>query len=209
MNHSHARALGIPPRILFAVFTLSGISALFYQLIWQRSLLTIYGSNIESVTMVVSAFMLGLGIGSIVGGVISKQPKVDLLLVFSLVEIGIGIYGFASLHLFYWVGGLTAGVGALTTGVLAFALILIPTLLMGSTLPLLVAHYVNVSKSVGYSVSMLYFVNTLGAGLGAFLAAFVCLRFFGLAGSVYLAVFINLLAGCVILFFWSKEGGVK
>ncbi len=205
MTTSHTQALGIPPRILFGVFTLSGISALFYQLIWQRSLLTIYGSNIESVAMVVSAFMLGLGIGSIFGGAISKKPGPRLLLIFSLVEIGIGLYGLVSLHLFSAVGQMTAGVGTLTTGALAFSLILIPTLLMGSTLPLLVAHYVSVTKSVGYSVSMLYFVNTLGAGLGAFLAAFVCLRFLGLTGSVYVAVCFNLLAGLTILHFWKKE----
>ena len=198
-------ALGLPPRILFLVFTLSGISALLYQLIWQRALLTIYGSNIESVTMVVSAFMLGLGIGSIFGGIISKKPGPRLLLTFSLIEIGIGLYGLVSLQLFAAIGALTAGAGTALTGALAFGLIIIPTLLMGSTLPLLVAHYVSVTRDVGYSVSMLYFVNTLGAGLGAFLAAFLFLRFLGLSGSVLVAVCLNLLAGFTILYFWKKS----
>ena len=99
-HDGHAPALGIPRRALFLIFTLSGISALLYQLIWQRALLTIFGSNIESVTMVVSAFMLGLGIGSIVGGAVSKRRGVPLLLIFALVEISIGLYGAASLHLF-------------------------------------------------------------------------------------------------------------
>ena len=197
--------LGIPRRALFLIFTLSGVSALLYQLIWQRALLTIFGSNIESVTMVVSAFMLGLGIGSVVGGAVSKRRGVPLLLVFAIVEIGIGVYGAISLHLFRWVGSISTGGGTLQTGLLTLLLILIPTLLMGSTLPLLVAHYVNVSKNVGYSVSMLYFVNTLGAGIGALLAAFVVLGMLGLTGSVYLAVALNLFAGFLILYFRRRS----
>ena len=70
---------------------------------------------------------------------------------------------------------------------------------MGSTLPLLVAHYVNATNNVGYSVSVLYFVNTLGAGIGAFLASFVVLGWLGLSGSVYVAVALNVLAGLIIL----------
>lgn len=197
-------ALGLPRRVLFVIFALSGISALLYQLIWQRALLTIYGSNIESVTMVVSDFMLGLGIGSVVGGAISKRPGISLLKIFAAVEILIGLYGAISLHLFRWVGEFTSGVGMLQTGLLTLTLILIPTLLMGSTLPLLVAHYVNVSGNVGYSVSMLYFVNTLGAGIGALLAAGIFLGMLGLTGSVYLAVALNFVAGLTILRFHFK-----
>ena len=199
-------ALGLPKRALYLIFTLSGISALLYQLIWQRALLTIFGCNIESVTMVVSAFMLGLGIGSIVGGAVSKRPGVPLLLIFAIVEISIGVYGALSLHLFHWVGGMaSSGGGTFQTGLLTLCLILIPTLLMGSTLPLLVAHYVNATKNVGYSVSMLYFVNTLGAGIGALLAAFIFLGMLGLTKSVYLAVMLNIFAGLTILHFDRKN----
>ena len=55
-------------RLLQLFFFLSGIPALIYQLIWQRALFAIFGSNIESVTLVVSSFMLGLGVGSLAGG---------------------------------------------------------------------------------------------------------------------------------------------
>ena len=63
------------PRRLWicAVFLLSGFAALLYQIVWQRALYAIYGINIESVTMIVTAFMLGLGIGSLVGGIVSKD----------------------------------------------------------------------------------------------------------------------------------------
>lgn len=194
----------MPRAVLLIVFTVSGICALLYQLIWQRALLLIYGSNIESVTMVVSAFMLGLGLGSLVGGAISKRPGIPLLFLFGCVEILIGAYGAISLSLFEAVGEFTGVRKPLMTGLLCFSLVLIPTLLMGSTLPLLVAHYVNASGNVGYSVSMLYFVNTLGAGLGAFLAAFLILGALGLKGSVMLAVALNLFAGMTILGYWKK-----
>lgn len=200
------KGLGLPGPVLLAVFTVSGICALLYQLIWQRALLLIYGSNIESVTMVVSAFMLGLGLGSLLGGAVSKRPGIPLLFLFGCVEILIGAYGAISLSLFDIVGEATGTGSPLATGMLCFLLVLVPTLLMGSTLPLLVAHYVNASGNVGYSVSMLYFVNTLGAGLGAFLAAFVILGALGLQNSVLLAVALNLFAGATILFFWQKGG---
>lgn len=198
------KGLGLPGPVLLAVFTVSGICALLYQLIWQRALLLIYGSNIESVTMVVSAFMLGLGLGSLLGGAVSKRPGVPLLFLFGCVEILIGAYGAISLSLFEAVGEATGTGSPLATGVLCFLLVLVPTLLMGSTLPLLVAHYVNASGNVGYSVSMLYFVNTLGAGIGALLAAFFILGALGLQNSILLAVALNLLAGATILSFWKK-----
>ncbi len=199
---------GISQAVLFFVFTLSGISALLYQLVWQRSLLTIYGSNVESVAMVVSAFMVGLGLGSLAGGEVSKRVRIPLVLLFAAAELGIALYGLVSLDLFRWVGDSTSvGAGALKIGALAFALIMVPTLLMGATLPMLVAWQVKSNGAVGRSVSWLYFVNTLGAAVGAFLAAFVFLRLFGQSGSVKLAAVINALAAVTILAAWfgSKD----
>ncbi|MBC7018265.1 spermidine synthase, partial [Salmonella enterica subsp. enterica serovar Enteritidis] len=113
-----------------------------YQIVWQRALYAIYGINIESVTMVVTAFMLGLGVGSVAGGAVSKDPKRPVLLMFSLVELGIGLFGAVSLSVFHAVGEATLGMSAVATFVVTFLLVLVPTLLMGSTLPLLVAHLV-------------------------------------------------------------------
>src|SRR5690349_757591 len=129
-------------RWFYLLFFLSGFPALIYQIVWQRTLFSIYGVNIESVTVVVSAFMLGLGIGSLAGGRISRHPRMPLLVLFGAAELGIAAYGLASLPLFHWVAGFTAGAPPFQTGMLAFALVLIPTILMGATLPLLVAHLV-------------------------------------------------------------------
>ena len=183
-----------PRPVLLCVFVGSGISALIYQLVWQRMLLMLYGSNVESVAMVVAAFLMGLGLGSLAGGEISRLEKMPLVLCFSAAELGVGIYGLLSVDLFEWVGRVTGGASGLLMGTLAFALVLIPTLLMGATLPLLVTHQVLATGHVGKSVSWLYFVNTLGASLGAFLAAFWVLRVFGLSGSVRLAATLN---GCI------------
>ena len=205
-----ASAPTVPRALLFFVFTISGISALIYQMIWQRALFTIYGCNVESVAMVVTAFMVGLGLGSLAGGWVSERSRLPLVLLFSLAEFGIGLYGLLSLRLFHWVGDLTLGAGALLTGALAFALIFLPTLLMGATLPLLVAQQVKETSAVGRSVSWLYFVNTLGAALGAFIAVFFCLGRFGESGSVRLAAVLNAAVATIILLVWmSRRKGVS
>jgi predicted membrane-bound spermidine synthase len=189
----------LPALLLYGVFFASGMAALLYQLVWQRALLTIYGTNIESVTMVVSAFMLGLGLGSLFGGVVSRAPGRRLLIWFAAIEIATGLYGAVSLDLFRIVGERTAGSGTWLTGVLAFALVLVPTLLMGSTLPLLVAFQVGRTGSVGRSVGMLYFVNTLGAAIGALLTVWLVFTLLGLGGSLRLAIVLNLVIGLLIL----------
>lgn len=192
--------------VLHGVFILSGISALIYQLVWQRALLTIYGSNVESVAMVVAAFLAGLGIGSLVGGWISKSAHAPLVLLFGLAELGVGAYGLISLKLFDAVGAVTSvQAHGLTTGALVFLLVFLPTLLMGATLPLLVAHQVRDTAHVGHSVSRLYFVNTLGAALGAYIAARWLLGGFGMSGTIRIAASLNATAALVVLLILRKQ----
>jgi len=190
--------------VIHGVFVLSGVAALLYQLIWQRSLLVLYGSNTESVAMIVSAFLVGLGFGGLAGGAVSTLRGAPLVLIFSAAEFCIGLYGLVSLRLFHWVGDYTLHAGTLATGLLAFALVFIPTVLMGATLPLLVAYRVQVTGRVGRSVSSLYFVNTLGAAIGAFLAALVVLGHFGLTGSVHAAALLNFVSALVVLLLWLR-----
>lgn len=176
---------------IYVVFFLSGFAALLYQIVWQRALYAIYGINVESVTMVVTAFMLGLGLGSLAGGVVSKDPKRPVLFMFSLVELGIGLFGAVSLGVFHTVGNATLGMSPVATFLVTFLLVLVPTLLMGSTLPLLVAHLVRENKNVGRSVGTLYFVNTLGSAFASAAAVLVIMGRAGQAGSVRLAALLN------------------
>ncbi|MCV7173333.1 fused MFS/spermidine synthase [Mycobacterium manitobense] len=180
--------------VICAIFFCSGVPALIYQLVWQRSLFTIYGINVESVTVVVTAFMLGLGLGSFAGGRLSRLG-LPLLGVFGAVEIGIGVFGFFSLGLFHAVGELTLQMSAPLTALFTFLLVLIPTLLMGATLPLLTAHLVKHSGNVGRSVGLLYFVNTLGSAFACFIVAAFLMRLLGQQGAVTLACGLNLAVG--------------
>ncbi len=180
---------------LYAIFVVSGFAALLYQVVWQRTLFAIYGINIESVTVIVTAFMLGLGLGSLLGGFLSRDAKRPALLLFSVVETSIGLYGFASLGIFRWVGSFTLGAPAVVTFFIAFALVLLPTVLMGATLPLLVAHSVRRSGNVGRSVGVLYFVNTLGSAVASAVAVFFLLGTLGQKRTVAVAASLNLLVG--------------
>ncbi len=195
-------------RWFYLLFFVSGFPALIYQIVWQRSLFAIYGVNVESVTIVVSAFMLGLGLGSLAGGRISRNPRAPLLLLFGGCELGVAAYGLASLRLFHSAAGFSAGAPELQTGLLSFALVLIPTFLMGATLPLLVAHLVKISGNVGRSVGMLYFVNTLGSAVACFVAALVLMRNLGMSGSVVVAAWLNVAVGStvLVLHFFRREG---
>jgi spermidine synthase len=187
-----------PPRanlaLICAIFFCSGIPALIYQLVWQRSLFTIYGINVESVTVVVTAFMLGLGIGSFAGGRLSRL-RLPLLGVFAAVELGIGAFGYFSLGLFHAVGELTLQLSAPLTALFTFLLVLVPTLLMGATMPLLTAHLVKHSGNVGRSVGLLYFVNTLGSAFACFIVASFLMRLLGQQGAITFACGINLVVG--------------
>lgn len=183
----------------YVLFFLSGFSSLLYQIVWQRALFTIYGINIESVTVVVTAFMIGLGAGSLAGGAISKDARRPVLLFFAAAEIGIGLFGFSSLTLFHWVGGFTLAMSPVATAAVTFLLVLFPTVLMGGTLPLLVAYLVRRSGNVGRSVGVLYFVNTLGAAAASILAVVVILGKLGLSGSVTLAAAVNCVVGASVL----------
>src|SRR5262252_2964924 len=124
-----------PFRWLYPLFFLSGFPALLYQIVWQRTLFAVYGVNIESVTVVVAAFMLGLGLGSLLGGRWSRLRAPSPLLLFAAIEAGIGLCGLVSLELFAAVGRVTLHVSTTGTGLITFAMVLLPTLLMGATLP--------------------------------------------------------------------------
>ena len=68
---------------LLILFFFSGIPALIYQIIWQRSLFSFYGVNIHSITVIVADFMLGLGLGALLGGAISQYKHARLILIFA------------------------------------------------------------------------------------------------------------------------------
>ncbi len=190
-----SREENLLPTWLAIVFFASGFSALSYQLVWQRALFTIYGIDIQSVTIVVSAFMLGLGIGSLAGGYASKRWPRRAVLGFALAELGIGAYGLASLRIFDWAAAATLQASSIATAFVTFGLVLVPTLLMGATLPLLVGHAVARGGSVGSAVGALYGINTVGSALACFATALLLFDLLGLEGTTAMAAGLNLLGG--------------
>src|SRR5580704_5327606 len=182
-------------KILCGLFFFSGFPALIYQLTWQRELFRIFGVNTESVTIVVTAFMLGLGLGSLVGGWISKRRNVRALLLLGVIELLTAAFGLVSLAVFDQVGHLVSDLPLVVLAAINLLLVLIPTLLMGATLPILVSHLVKTSGQIGSAVGTLYFVNTLGAGAACLVCAAIIFPFLGMHAAVWIGAGINVVVG--------------
>jgi spermidine synthase len=180
---------------LSVLFFCSGMPALIYEIVWQRALFAIYGINAESVAVVVSAFMLGLGLGSLAGGWLATRFPRQSIVLFGLLELGTALFGLVSLQIFHWTATFTAGANLPSVILFSLALPLLPTMCMGATLPLLAEHLVLFSGRVGYSVATLYFANTFGSAVACYLCATFLLRDFGEAGSVRFAALLNALVG--------------
>src|SRR5580700_10335511 len=178
-------------KILCVLFFFSGFPALIYQLTWQRALFRIFGVNSESVTIVVTAFMLGLGLGSLAGGWVSKQRWIGLLPLLAAIELATAAFGVVSLAVFEQVGALIVNWSLPAMAAINLLLVIVPTLLMGATLPILVSHLVRRSGQVGNAVGLLYYVNTLGAGAACLVCCIVLFPFFGMHGAVFTAVSLN------------------
>lgn len=158
---------------LAAIFFISGFSALIYQICWQRLLFTGFGIDLTSITVIVSVFMAGLGIGAFFGGRIADRFNSNIILIFCLVEFGIGLFGFLSSFLIHTLQDLFIHANLGILAVVTFFLLVIPTFLMGTTLPLLTSFFNHFIENIGQSIGMLYFYNTLGAAFGALATGFI------------------------------------
>jgi len=195
---SVTRTLGL--RALAFPFFLSGVAALAYQVCWQRLLFIALGSDIDSITIIVSTFMLGLGVGSLLGGQMADRYPDRILTLFAAAEAGIGAFGVLSPHLIAGLGKLIIHQGLAMTAAANFTLLLIPTTLMGATLPMLVALLVRRQSTVGVSIGGLYCLNTFGAAAGALAVGFLCFYFFEINTVIYAAAAINFaVSGVTIL----------
>lgn len=181
---------------LYVLFFFSGFPALLYQLVWQRALFRLFGVNVESVTIVVTAFMVGLGLGALAGGALSKRDKVKLLPLLAVIEGLTALFGLVSLGLFERVGEWALGAPLALSAVVALGLVLVPTMLMGATLPLLAGHLTRKAGAAGAAVGQLYYVNTLGAGAACLAGMALIFPFTGMRASVLIAAAVNV---CVAL----------
>lgn len=182
------RALRAADLLLLASFFLSGASALAYQVGWQRALYGQLGVDIDSITIIVSVFMLGIGVGGMTGGWLADRLPRQRLRLYAAIELSIGAFGLASLVFLPW---LVALLGAGANVAACFLFLLLPTVLMGTTLPLLTIEFDERRRNIGVSVGTLYFTNTLGAACGAALVPLVLLPQWTLPEVVRFAAFGN------------------
>jgi spermidine synthase len=215
--------------LIYLLFFGSGITALIYEIVWTRMLTLVFGHTVFSVSVVLAAFMAGLGFGSYLFGVAidrlsgsasdakgEESAPVPLLL-YGWIEIGVFVLGgllsvlFANFSAFYsWVHiGLPDslliqnGVKAL----LAFILIFVPTTLMGATLPIISKYYVTDNSRLGRQIGILYGVNTLGAAVGCLLTGFVFISALGVLQTALLAAVVNLFVGVIAIRIYQDAGG--
>ena len=140
------------------------------------------------------------------GGRLSRIRRLHLLVVFAAIELAIGLFGALSLHLFDWVGARTLQLSTTATAAATLALTVLPTVLMGATLPILTQYIVRRGRNVGQSVGLLYCVNTLGSALACFVSAAWLMGAMGMQGAVNVAAAINLFVGLAALFARLSRG---
>jgi len=186
-------------------FFASGLAALTYQVCWQRLLFTAFGVDMESITVIVSSFMLGLGAGALAGGRLADRFPGRIVLMFAVAEAAIGVFGLVSPALISAVGHATMQYPLPVVAAANFLLLLIPTSLMGATLPMLVAFLVAKSGNVGVSIGALYFINTVGAAVGAAATGFLAFHYLDLHQTIWFAAALNLGASVLILGLFRGE----
>ena len=189
---------------LISIYFFSGFAALVYQVIWQRWLAFFTGISSVNISLIVSAFMAGLGIGYLVGGYLSDRLQQGKhVFYFFLAEIGIGVFAFFSKSIFYdwlFVENSSFQLSSTYLYMILFLLLLVPTFLMGVSLPLLSKAFKNMGNQ-GNFISLLYFTNTLGAAIGTLITTFYLIPNVGFEKAIYVAAGLNFFCGFSVLIF--------
>jgi len=188
--------------ILFALFFVSGFCGLIYQVVWLRMAFATFGVITPILSVVISVFMLGLGLGSWLGGKyierLSNTTGQQPILLYAVAEFFIGTGGMviplifsASQELLLRAGNLDSFrylvLSAILLGISLFPF----CLFMGTTFPFVAAFIKRFDKPQKTSFSYLYLANVLGAMAGVIAAAYFLIELYGLRGTLHLAVFGN------------------
>ncbi|MFT7485508.1 MAG: spermidine synthase [Candidatus Paceibacteria bacterium] len=218
-NETSAASAGTSFMGVLVCFILSGFAAMIYQTAWLRQFSVVFGTSELAVATVLAAYMAGLALGAALAGKFVGRVKRPVL-TYGLLELGIAVGALLvpigltlarSLQAML-IGGQAeiSGSGGLAQPIFylvaSFAVIMIPTTLMGATLPLLTRHVVRRDSEIGSRVGMLYTMNTAGAVLGTLVAAFMLLPAFGLSTTIYFGVAVN---GVVFLIASRLAGGAQ
>jgi len=185
---------------------LSGAGSLILEVVWGRLLRLVFGSTTLAVSTVLVAYMLGLGLGGLVGGRIAARLR-NGVRVYGWMEIAIAAYAAGVPFLLDRLPGLTRDLlapldfwpAAMLRFALVLALLLLPTVCMGATLPVLVAALVRGSAPLARSVGLLYGVNTLGAVTGVLAATFALFPLLGVRATNMVGAAVDLVVGVLAI----------
>lgn len=186
--------------LVYLLFILSGATSLIYQSVWVRLLSLSVGSTSASISLVLAIFFFGLALGSYLAGSLSGKILRPIR-AYGILEGIIGVYSFALVYIFLnlhhiltWLPhqGPLGWIGDITKYILVAILLLPPTISMGASLPILVRVFQESKASIGRKISVLYFINTLGAVLGAFAGSFILIPSLGVVAANHVAAVGNL-----------------
>jgi spermidine synthase len=184
---------------LFVLYFISGFNALLYQVAWQRMLGLFSGSDVRSVTIIVASYLLGLGLGNLLGGSISDRlTNQKCVMVYGCCNLGIAAFALASRFLFYDLLFLRLQYLAqslLVTLGIVFLSLLIPTVLMGISLPMLSKAVNRSTVGAASLIGWLYGLNTLGSGLGTLVSGWYIIGTLGYDKTVYLGAVLSFTVG--------------
>lgn len=193
---------------VFGLFYVSGIAGLIYQVLWLRRLSVVFGVTVYAASTVLAAFMAGLALGSSLSGYVLRRG-LSPLTAFGIAEILIGVTGLLSpilLDAAWQLYGALHNLAPESLSVLtvarlvcSFAILAIPTTMMGITLPLLTAGVSDHDRAAGTNVSLLYALNTLGAMTGTLLAGYLLIPELGIRNSFMIAAGLNVAVGGLAL----------
>lgn len=198
----------LPAAVLYALFFLSGATALVFETLWFRLAGLAFGNSLWASSLVLASFMGGLAIGNGVVGRWGERLR-EPLRAYGLLELFIGVLGLGLVLLFPHLNALLAPVFRYLTAWpwalnsvrlgLAFLLMLLPAAAMGATLPVLVRELCTRQRGFGDSLGLLYGINTLGAMAGALAGEFVLIQRLGVRGSAAVAATLDLGVALVVL----------
>ncbi len=201
--------------LIYGCFFLSGTAGLVYEVIWVRMIERLIGGAPYAVASVLAVFMGGLALGSRLSGMWTEKAgsRRMLLGVYGFLELFIGLYALllpylvrASIPAYRLIYDRFHGV-PYGFQIMAFVgcvvLLIIPTTLMGGTLPVLCRYAVNRLDHLGRRTGFLYGLNTIGAAMGTVLCGFVLIPEIGVTAALYAAASVNLAAGllCILAAF--------
>lgn len=190
-----------PGRGLFlALFLASGFTGVVFEVVSSKLLGLVMGNSVYSITTVVTSFMAGLALGSFLADrlVRGRRP----LVVYGVLEAGVAAaclaFPFALdlvqplLKVAYAQSHESFAVMGMVRFLLSFTILLVPTTLMGATLPVLATGLARKGESVSSTVGLLYAINSLGAVCGALASSFILLPAFGIALTLKIVALVDL-----------------